>query len=72
MATYDENKKELSPCIISKAKYALGLKPIKPTNNKTCSLEYWQKVIAILSKTYALKKKQIVDAINLHKELACK
>ncbi|MBO9595007.1 MAG: hypothetical protein J7599_19035 [Niabella sp.] len=72
MATYDENKKELSPCIVSKAKYALGLKSIKPTNNKTCSLEYWEKVVAILSKTYPLKKKQIAHAIEIHNKLACK
>lgn len=71
MAVYDENQKELSPCIVSKAKYALGLKSTKPANSKTCSFEYWQKVIAILVKSYALNKKQMADAMNLRKELAC-
>ena len=69
MATYDENKKELSPCIVSKAKYALGLKSIKPTNNKTCSLEYWEKVINTLAKSNSLKKDQIAAAIMHYSEL---
>ncbi|MGN7786852.1 hypothetical protein ACTJIJ_20130 [Niabella sp. 22666] len=72
MAVNDENKKELSPCIVSKAKYALGLKPTKPMNNKTCSFEYWQKVTTILAQSNALPKKKIADAMNLYEELASK
>lgn len=69
MAAYDENKKELSPCIVSKAKYALGLKSTKPANSKTCSPEYWEKVIDVLAKSSPLKKDQIINAIMRYKGL---
>lgn len=69
MAVYDENQKELSPCIVSKAKYALGLKSIKPTNNKICSLEYWERVINTLAKSNLLTKEQIAAAIMRYSEL---
>lgn len=69
MAAYDENEKELSPCIVSKAKYALGLKSIRPMNNKTCSPEYWEKVIGTLGKYNSLKKDQIAAAIMRYSKL---
>jgi len=39
------NGLEKSPSICSKAKYALGLKKVKPQNVKTCSAEYWVEVV---------------------------
>lgn len=69
MAVYDESQKELSPCIVSKAKYALGLKPTRPINNKLCSPEYWERVINILAKSNLLKKDQIAAAIMRYSEL---
>ncbi len=42
----DQNNKQLSPCIVSWAFYALDIKTIQPINDdKTCSNEYWIKVI---------------------------
>ena len=35
---------ELSPCIVAKARYALGLSN-RPTNSKKCSVDYWNRVI---------------------------
>ncbi len=39
------NNKELSPCILSKSRHALGLKAEKPTNKKRCSLPYWEQAV---------------------------
>lgn len=69
MAVYDENRKELASCIVSKAKYALGIKPTKPTNNKTCSPEYWERVISILAESNSRGKDQIAAAIMRYTEL---
>lgn len=52
--------KQLSPCICSKAKYALGLKSNKPKHMTTCSQEYWDLVIDILGK--GLPKDRIIKA----------
>lgn len=63
-----ENKeKQLSPCIISWAKYALEFKgKEKPKNIKTCSEKYWEKVIFTIlkDKKYetVLKNKNIAIA----------
>lgn len=35
---------ELSPCIVAKARYALGLSR-RPKNSKKCSENYWNRVI---------------------------
>ncbi|MFZ4796945.1 MAG: hypothetical protein ACOYMA_05590 [Bacteroidia bacterium] len=45
----NKKNKMISPCIISKAKYALDIKPIKPQNSKKCSLNYWSEVLNILA-----------------------
>ncbi len=41
---------EQSPCIVAKAKFALGLTTHHPTNKKTCSIEYWNKIVNYLGK----------------------
>ena len=62
---------QISPCIAAKAKFALNLTQNKPTNSKTCSYEYWCKVIETLSsqkklqnKTKKVVKSKIKSLIN--------
>ena len=38
-------KTQISPCVAAKAKFALDLTKKKPSNTKTCSYDYWFKVI---------------------------
>jgi len=47
MAEYfnDDKITQISPCIASKAKYALGIKTKIPSNKKNCSVYYWQRTI---------------------------
>lgn len=63
------NDKELSPCIVSWAKFALNIKLNRPTNSKKCSLTYWQDVInTILSKegyqAYIGNRQQAIQRYN--------
>ena len=44
MLTFIDGK-QISPCIASKAKYALGLKKVEPNNCKSCSRFYWEKTV---------------------------
>lgn len=60
----------LSPCIISKAKYALGLKLKKPLNSKKCSLRYWREVLTILSGSKITLDEQFVT--QSYYELICR
>jgi hypothetical protein len=60
----DENNKELSPCIVSWAKYALKIKSVKPNNNKKCSLVYWRKVIERLLEIYKENEKYRIEALS--------
>lgn len=53
---------EKSPCICSKAKYALGLKKVKPVNARTCSTEYWVEVITAFGKYYKVPTERIEKA----------
>jgi len=46
------SKVSLSPCVISWAKYALGIKNIEPQNSKKCSKNYWIRVIDDLIKLH--------------------
>ena len=56
------NGLEKNPSIISKAKYALGLKKEKPVNQKKCSPEYWSGIVTALGKIYKVKAEQIDKA----------
>jgi hypothetical protein len=62
-------KKQISPCIVSKAKYALNLKKNKPFNTKICSYEYWCKVIDTFSLKNNLTSKNTQEAKNKFKSL---
>jgi hypothetical protein len=44
MLTFSDGK-QISPCIASKARYALGLKSIEPRNSKGCSSSYWERTV---------------------------
>jgi hypothetical protein len=41
MDFFKGTRKQISPCIAPKVKYALNLKTIKPKNTKKCSENYW-------------------------------
>jgi len=56
------NGLEKNPSIVSKARYALGLKKEKPANAKKCSADYWLEVVAALGKHYRVKKEQVEKA----------
>ena len=58
------SKVSLSPCVISWAKYALGIKNIKPKNSKKCSNNYWIRVIDDLIKLHPNFYNQRENAIE--------
>jgi len=68
MAIFDNKGKELSPCICSKAKYALGLKP-KPLNNKTCTRNYWERVVRIIAELNNINDNSLNSAINQYNDI---
>lgn len=49
MDYFKGTKIQISPCIASKAKFTLNLKMKKPFNTKTCSYDYWCRVIEYFS-----------------------
>ena len=64
MDYFTGTKKQISPCISSKAKYALRLKNKKSTNYKKCSLDYWIKVIETLSFQHNISDAIKTEAVN--------
>lgn len=62
MLKFKDTGKEIAPCIISKAIFALGAKTTKPTNQKRCSQTYWDNVIDTLCENE--------PALNQNKETA--
>jgi len=56
------NGLEKNPSIISKARYALGLKKEKPVNKKRCSPEYWEELVKAMGKYYKVPKDKIEKA----------
>ena len=69
MDYFTGTKKQISPCIASKAKYALRLKNKKPTNIKMCCLDYWKKVVDNLSFQYNISDAIKTEAVNQFKFL---
>ncbi|WP_297514115.1 hypothetical protein [Flavobacterium sp.] len=53
-----KNGSEISPCILSQIKFALGLKSKKPLNNKKCSNEYWNEVVEIIAEKHKISKEK--------------
>jgi hypothetical protein len=56
------NGKELSPCIVSKARHALGLKPEMPTNKKYRPLPYWERVVQAVGERHNVEPTRIAAA----------
>ena len=54
---------QLSPCIISWARFALKIKFNRPKNSKKCSKDYWIKVIERLLEIYKEIEKYKIEAI---------
>jgi len=65
----ESNTKQLSPCIVSKAKFALGAKTKKPTNKKRCSKKYWDNVIDTLCKNDPTLNPKKENAKEMYNEL---
>jgi hypothetical protein len=57
---YRKNGSEISPCIIAKVKYKLGVTSKIPKNTKNCSDAYWNEVMSIVARTYKKKYKALL------------
>ena len=55
------NGKQLSPCIIAKAKIGLELKTGLPNNKKTCSYQYWKKTVKHIAQLSEIVDPKIID-----------
>ncbi len=42
--------KEMSPCICAQVRFALGITQRQPTNQKTCSTWYWNRIVYFLGR----------------------
>jgi hypothetical protein len=56
------NGVEKSPCICSKAKYALGISNKHISNKKKCSTQYWNEVIDYFAKVHNISKERVKKA----------
>lgn len=69
MDYFKGTKTQISPCIASKAKFALNPAREKPSNTKTCSYKYWCKVIETIASQNNLSSKNAEDAKSKFKSL---
>ncbi len=69
MEYFKGTKTQISPCIAAKAKFVLNLTKTKPNNSKTCSYDYWSKVIDTFSVQNNLSKHITEEAKNKFKSL---
>jgi hypothetical protein len=61
---------QISPCILSKAKYALNLKALTPKNKKKCSKKYWILAIESIANEKNISDESIINsAIEMYTEL---
>ena len=49
MNYFKGKKTQISPCIADKARFTLNIIKKEPSNNRTCSYDYWCKVIDTFS-----------------------
>jgi hypothetical protein len=56
------NGSQISPCIISQVRFALGLKTNKVNNSKSCSNVYWNEAVEIIGRYYTLSRQRINTA----------
>jgi len=54
--------KELSPCIVSKMKHALGLKLERPINKKRCCKQYWEQAAKAVGNQHGVANDTIAAA----------
>ncbi|MBN8669413.1 MAG: hypothetical protein J0L80_01925 [Chitinophagales bacterium] len=64
MAFIDSSGKELAPCVVSKAKYALGLPNYYKGNIKQFSKAYWEHVCTEVGNRHGVNSSTIQNAIN--------
>ena len=69
MYFFKGTKTQISPCIASKAKFALNPARRKPSNTKKCSYNYWCKVIETFGSQNNLSNKTTEEAKNKFKSL---
>ncbi len=69
MDYFKGTKTQISPCIAAKAKFAFNLTKRKPSNTKTCSYDYWCKVIETFASKKNLKVRTAEEAKNKFKSL---
>jgi len=63
------NDVQLSPCMISKAKLALGLKELNgKINSKKCSTTYWKRVVNAVGGKYEVSQSKIDTAIGKYNQ----
>ena len=60
MNLFCDTQKQISPCIVSKVKFALNLKSDKPDNIKFCSKNYWVLAIKSIANEYKINDDSIV------------
>lgn len=66
----DNKGKQLSPCICSKARYALRIKTEKPKNKKRCSRSYWERTVKAIAKKHDyITEDQVIKAIDKFPEI---
>jgi hypothetical protein len=69
MDYFKGTKTQISPCIASKAKFALNPGRKKPSNTKICSYDYWCNVIETFSSQNNLSSKAAEEAKGKFKSL---
>lgn len=70
---FHDTKKQIAPCIYTKAKYALKEKKDKPNNVKKCSSGYWERVVKSCAIDFKIYDEKIIkEAIAKYSELALK
>lgn len=62
MDYFMDTKTQIAPCIASKARFALGIAHKEPSNNKTCSYNYWSKVITSLASEKSISSEMAEEA----------
>lgn len=61
----DAHGNQLSPCIVSKAKQAMGLSAVKgKINAKKCTPQYWRKVVRVVGAIFFQPQPVIEHAID--------
>ena len=58
---------QLSPCIVSKARIALGISNRTKINNKKCTAYYWRHTLMAVGGRYNISSSIIDSAVNEYK-----